>query len=56
MEYLAFEKPIEELIIKLEKAKEIGKEGSVDVSKTEHLETLYQVRVKPFSQRQGYVT
>ena len=34
MEYLAFEKPIEELIIKLEKAKEIGNEGSVDVSKT----------------------
>ena len=34
MEYLAFEKPIEELIIKLEKAKELGKDGSVDVSKT----------------------
>ena len=28
MDYLAFEKPIEELIIKLEKAKEIGKDGS----------------------------
>ena len=34
MEYLEFEKPIEELIIKLEKAKEIAEEGSVDVSKT----------------------
>ena len=34
MEYLAFEKPIEELIIKLEKAKELGKDGSIDVSKT----------------------
>ena len=34
MEYLAFEKPIEELIIKLEKAKELGNDGSVDVSKT----------------------
>ena len=34
MEYLAFEKPIEELIIKLEKAKELGKEGSIDVSET----------------------
>ena len=34
MEYLAFEKPIEELIIKLEKAKELGIDGSVDVSKT----------------------
>ena len=34
MEYLAFEKPIEELIIKLQKAKEIGNEDSVDVSKT----------------------
>jgi len=34
MDYLAFEKPIEELIIKLEKAKELGKDGSVDVSKT----------------------
>ena len=34
MEYLAFEKPIEELIIKLEKAKELGNEGSIDVSKT----------------------
>ena len=33
MEYLSFEKPIEELINKLEKAKEIGSEGSVDVSK-----------------------
>ena len=34
MEYLAFEKPIEELIIKLEKAKELAKEGSIDVSET----------------------
>ena len=34
MEYLAFEKPIEELIIKLEKAKELGNDSSVDVSKT----------------------
>ena len=34
MEYLAFEKPIEELIIKLEKAKELGADGAVDVSKT----------------------
>ena len=34
MEYLAFEKKIEDLIIKLEKAKELGEEGSVDISKT----------------------
>ena len=34
MDYLAFEKPIEELITKLEKAKELGNDGSVDVSKT----------------------
>jgi acetyl-CoA carboxylase carboxyl transferase subunit alpha len=34
MEYLTFEKPIEELIIKLEKAKELGADGAVDVSKT----------------------
>ena len=34
MEYLAFEKPIEELIIKLEKAKELGSDGAVDVSQT----------------------
>ena len=34
MDYLAFEKPIEELIIKLEKAKELGKDDSIDVSKT----------------------
>jgi acetyl-CoA carboxylase carboxyl transferase subunit alpha len=34
MEYLAFEKPIEELMSKLEKVKEIGDEGSVDISKT----------------------
>ena len=34
MDYLAFEKPIEELMIKLDKAKELGSDGSVDVSKT----------------------
>ena len=34
MEYLTFEKPIEELIIKLEKAKELGADEAVDVSKT----------------------
>jgi acetyl-CoA carboxylase carboxyl transferase subunit alpha len=34
MDYLVFEKPIEELIIKLEKAKELGIDGSIDVSKT----------------------
>ncbi|MAJ90025.1 MAG: acetyl-CoA carboxylase carboxyl transferase subunit alpha [Flavobacteriales bacterium] len=34
MEYLEFEKPIEELILKLEKAKEIGKDTSIDISKT----------------------
>tara|TARA_B100000902_G_C27164642_1_gene840542 strand:+ start:137 stop:1090 length:954 start_codon:yes stop_codon:yes gene_type:complete len=34
MDYLAFEKPIEKLIIKLEKVKELGKDGSVDISKT----------------------
>jgi len=34
MDYLAFEKPIEELIIKLKQAKELGKDESVDVSKT----------------------
>ena len=34
MEYLAFEKPIEELIIKLEKAKELGADGAIDVDKT----------------------
>ena len=34
MEYLTFEKPIEELIIKLEKAKELGADRAVDVSKT----------------------
>ena len=34
MDYLAFEKPIEELIIKLQKAKELDTDGSVDVSKT----------------------
>ena len=34
MQYLEFEKPIEELIIKLQKAKELGKDKSIDVSKT----------------------
>jgi len=34
MEYLSFEKPIEELIIKLNKAKSLGEEDAVDVSKT----------------------
>ncbi|MEC9208875.1 MAG: acetyl-CoA carboxylase carboxyltransferase subunit alpha [Bacteroidota bacterium] len=34
MEYLTFEKPIEELINKLEKAKELGDDNSVDISKT----------------------
>jgi len=34
MDYLAFEKPIEKLIIKLEQAKELGNDDSVDVSKT----------------------
>ena len=34
MDYLAFEKPIEELIIKLKQAKELGTDGAVDVSKT----------------------
>jgi acetyl-CoA carboxylase carboxyl transferase subunit alpha len=33
MEYLAFEKPIEELIIKLKKAEELADEESVDASK-----------------------
>ena len=34
MDYLAFEKPIEELIIKLKKAKELDTDGSIDISKT----------------------
>ena len=34
MEYLAFEKPIEELILKLKQAKELGADDGVDVSKT----------------------
>ena len=47
MEYLTFEKPIEELIIKLEKAKELGKDESVDVSKTiSDIETQIQVTRK----------
>tara|TARA_B100001758_G_C18416716_1_gene620652 strand:+ start:860 stop:1813 length:954 start_codon:yes stop_codon:yes gene_type:complete len=34
MEYLEFEKPIEKLIEKLNKAKELGEDGSVDIKKT----------------------
>ena len=34
MEYLDFEKPIEELVEKLDQAKHIGEEGDIDVSKT----------------------
>jgi len=34
MEYLTFEKPIQDLIIKLEKVKELGEEGGIDISKT----------------------
>lgn len=34
MEYLEFEKPIEELITKLNKAQELGKDKKIDVSKT----------------------
>lgn len=34
MEYLEFEKPIEELMIKLEKARELAKDKSIDVSNT----------------------
>ena len=34
MDYLDFEKPIEELVEKLNQTKQIGEEGDVDVSKT----------------------
>ncbi len=34
MEYLDFEKPIEDLVEKLDQAKHIGEEGDIDVSKT----------------------
>ena len=34
MDYLDFEKPIEELVEKLNQSKKIGEEGDVDVSKT----------------------
>ena len=34
MDYLDFEKPIEELVEKLDQAKHIGEEGDIDVSKT----------------------
>ena len=44
MEYLAFEKPIEELIKKLEKAKELGLDKAVDVSKTvSDIETIKNI-------------
>jgi acetyl-CoA carboxylase carboxyl transferase subunit alpha len=47
MDYLVFEKPIEELIIKLDQAKELGKDESVDVSKTvKDIETQIQVTRK----------
>ena len=47
MDYLAFEKPIEELIIKLDQAKELGKDESVDVSKTvKDIEAQIQVTRK----------
>ena len=36
MYYLAFEKPIEDLMIKLEKAKELASDGAVDVKKTDN--------------------
>ena len=34
MDYLEFEKPIEKLLLKLEKAKELGEDKAVDISKT----------------------
>jgi len=34
MEYLEFEKPLEELVLQMEKAKELSKESAVDVSAT----------------------
>ena len=34
MQYLEFEKPIEELIEKLNQAKDLGEDQSVDVTKT----------------------
>ena len=34
MEYLDFEKPIEDLIDKLKKAQELGEDNAVDVSQT----------------------
>ena len=47
MEYLAFEKPIEELIIKLEKAKELATDGAIDVRKTiSYIEAQIQVTRK----------
>ncbi len=47
MEYLTFEKPIEELMIKLEQAQELGKDKSVDVSKTiSDIEAQIQVKRK----------
>jgi len=51
MDYLAFEKPIEELIIKLEQAKELGKDESVDVSNTiaDIEKQIYKSRKKIFN-------
>ena len=34
MEYLEFEKPLEELVLQMEKAQELSKESEVDVSAT----------------------
>ena len=34
MEYLDFELPIKELVLKLEKVKELGDDGQTDISKT----------------------
>ena len=46
MDYLDFEKPIEEIVEKLDQAKHIGEEGDIDVSKTLSLIT------QPISQTQ----
>ena len=49
MEYLEFEKPIEELITKLNKAKELGDDNSVDVSKTvSDIEKFLMVALLPW--------
>ena len=34
MEYLEFEKPLEEIVMQIEKAEELSNEGNVDVSNT----------------------